>query len=193
MIINMYVTLFPVILAGIFNMAFVKKPILNKLLLPLDFGIELRDNKRLFGENKTFKGALGMIIGGVLCAVMWGIILNVLNLSNYNFFYINNANTVLFNVSIGFLLGLVYILFELPNSFMKRRIDISPGKVSDSKLKYLFVFIDQADSIIGCVLLVHIYYPLTLFSIVLFTLIGAFTHIIINLILFSLKLRKNRF
>lgn len=193
MVLKMYVTLIPVIFAGVFNMIFVKLPILKKLSYPIDFNYVLKDGKRLFGKNKTFKGALGMILGGIIFFVLWGILLNSLNLNEYNYFYMNRENTVMYNVFLGFLEGLIYIIFELPNSFIKRRVDIKPGKVSDGKFKYLFVFYDQADSLIGCVLIVSLFYPLSLSIFLLFVALGAGTHILINCILFELSLRKNRF
>ena len=47
--------------AGSTNMAFVKAPLLRGLSRPMDGGILLRDGKRLFGDNKTWKGFFGMI------------------------------------------------------------------------------------------------------------------------------------
>ena len=48
--------------AGASNMVFVKAPILNGLSRPMDSGVLFRDGKRLFGDNKTWKGFFGMIV-----------------------------------------------------------------------------------------------------------------------------------
>ena len=57
-----YATLMSVILAGVLNMVFVKFRCCQKLNRPMDGGICLSDGKRLFGDNKTWKGFFGMIL-----------------------------------------------------------------------------------------------------------------------------------
>jgi CDP-diglyceride synthetase len=58
---NLLIAILPVILAGIANMIFVKTKYLNSLKIPMDRGYVLRD-KRLFGDNKTWKGFIGMSV-----------------------------------------------------------------------------------------------------------------------------------
>ena len=58
LIAQMYVTLGPVILAGIFNMIFCKLKILKSMQVPMDGGRVMRDGNRIFGDNKTWKGFL---------------------------------------------------------------------------------------------------------------------------------------
>ena len=57
-IVCMYITLISPIIAGILNMAWCKSGILPKLNKPIDFEKKLKDGKRIFGENKTWKGFL---------------------------------------------------------------------------------------------------------------------------------------
>ena len=68
----------------------------------------------------------------------------------------------LYNILIGFLLGLGYSLFELPNSFIKRRLDIKPGKTTNGFKKMFFIFLDQADSVFGVCLVVCLFYKIGL-------------------------------
>mgnify|MGYP001393277506 CR=1 FL=1 len=93
----------------------------------------------------------------------------------------------------GVLLGFGYALFELPNSFLKRRLDITPGKTISGGWKAFFIFLDQADSIFGCALVVWLFYDLGIGLYLLYVLIGALTHIIVNMLLYVCKLRKNPF
>lgn len=193
-IIAMYITLMPVIIAGVLNMIWVKSSFLKSLYIPLDGGKKFYDGKRIFGENKTFKGFIGMIIWAVLATVLWGWICSLSEaLNTNNYIYLSNENNISFNVYVGFLYGLAYAVFELPNSFIKRRINIVPGKKATGLKGVLFVFIDQADSILGCLLVLEIFYPMTIGFYFLFLFIGAFTHIVINIILYSLNLRRNMF
>ena len=192
-IIMMYVTLFPTIIAGVLNMVWCKSSILKKLNTPVDFKKNFIDGKRIFGENKTFKGILGYVIFNIISAVLWGFLCRILNIENYNFFFINYTNTFFYNVLIGTLLGLAYSLFELPNSFIKRRIGIAPGKTTSGLKKIFFIFLDQADSIFGCCLVVCVFFNLSLKFYFLYVIVGAITHIVINRLLYLFKLRKNMF
>lgn len=192
-IITMYMTLMSTIIAGILNSIWCKMKILEKTKVPMDGYKNFTDGKRIFGDNKTWKGFVGYIVLNIMMAILWGFICKTLNLEQYNFFYFNYSNTIIFNVLIGFLLGLAYALFELPNSFLKRRLDIIPGKNTGGMKKYIFIFLDQADSIFGCVFVVWLFYSLTWKLYLCYVLLGAFTHIVINILLYYLHLRKNKF
>ncbi|NLG02623.1 MAG: CDP-archaeol synthase, partial [Clostridia bacterium] len=98
-----------------------------------------------------------------------------------------------YNLLLGLLLGLGYSLFELPNSFLKRRLDIIPGKPTTGIKKYFFVFLDQADSVFGCCLVVCLFDQMSFAFYLLYVLVGALTHIIVNMLLYAAKLRKNMF
>ena len=189
----MYLTLASPIIAGILNMVWCKNNSFNIPNVPMDNNTNFIDGKRIFGNNKTWKGFFGYIVLNIICAIIMGIICNIFNLNSYNYFYIATENSLIYNIIIGLLLGLGYALFELPNSFLKRRLDIEEGKTAKGFKKYFFIFLDQADSIFGIVLVVHLFYSLTLVQYLLYVLLGAVTHIIMNMILYFMKLRKNIF
>lgn len=189
-IVSMYATLLPIIFTGCINMYFCKTKILQVLNKPIDNGIVLKDNRRLFGNNKTWKGFIGYILFTTLVSILIGIIFNLLNINQYNFFYINYSNTLLYNILTGFLLGLAYALFELPNSFIKRRIGIESGAKSTGISKYMFIIIDQIDSVIGCILVINIFYRMSFSFILFYIFLGGITHLAINLLLYIFKIRK---
>lgn len=189
----MYVTLIPAVLSGIFVMLWCKLPILKAIAKPIDFGKDFADGKRLFGDNKTWKGMLGYILFNTLFAVLWGFACQGGALKDLNFFYQYHENTIPFNLLIGVLLGLGYSLFELPNSFLKRRLDITPGKSISGFWKVFFVFLDQADSVFGVALVVWLFYPLGIGLYLLYILVGAGTHLLLNMMLYFMHLRKNMF
>lgn len=192
---EMYITLLPVILAGIMNMVWCKLNICAFLKRPVDFGRNFSDGRRIFGDNKTFKGFFGMILFGIIFSVLWGLLSTKSEaLTLYNYFYRNYSNSPLYNVLTGTLTGFAYALFELPNSFLKRRLNITPGKNDISGMKRIFfVFLDQADSIFGCVLVVCIFFPLPVWYYFVYVLVGAATHIVLNMLLYFCHLRKNMF
>lgn len=192
-VLMMYVTLAPVILAGILNMAWCKSGILAFAKKPIDMGKCFSDGKRIFGDNKTWKGMVGYILFNTLFSLLWGFLCSAAGFESYDFFYADNANTPVFNILVGILLGLAYSLFELPNSFLKRRLDITPGKTITGAKKAFFVFLDQADSIFGCALVVWMFYDLGIGVYLLYVIVGAATHIILNMLLYFAGLRKNMF
>lgn len=194
LVLSMYITLAPVIFAGVLNMIWCKLPILSSLKKPIDNGVCLSDGRRLFGDNKTWKGFVGYLLLNTLCMVLWGLLcLSIFALNSRNFFYFTYSNTIGFNLLIGLFLGLGYSLFELPNSFLKRRLDVEPGKTKTGFWKVFFVILDQADSLFGCVLVVAIIYPMSIGFYLLYVAIGALTHIVFNMLLYFARLRKNIF
>lgn len=189
MIIKMYSTMTPVILAGILNMLFVKTAFCKRHCAPIDAGKSLRDGRRVFGDNKTWAGFFGMIAAGAFAQAVWGVI--CLNMKWGNYFYEHHANTLAFNTAAGALAGFAYVLFELPNSFVKRRLDIPCGKTVSGLKGRVFFAVDQTDSIIGVALVYALLYPMPLWQYFLYVALGAGTHIAVNLVLYKAKIRKN--
>ena len=74
LILKMYITIIPVILAGIMNMLFVKTRLYSQINRPMDGGKTLRDGKRLFGDNKTWAGFFGMVLSSALAQLLWGFV-----------------------------------------------------------------------------------------------------------------------
>jgi len=186
---DMYVTLVPGIVAGILNMVWCTLPVARWLARPIDGGRMWRDGRRVFGDNKTWKGLVGMAVLGMAAAVVWGLVCAwVPVLSAHNLFYRAYANTIGYNAIIGLAVGVAYGLFELPNSFWKRRRDITPGKRTGG---WGFVVLDQIDSAVGMVLVVACVYPMTVWFFVAYIAIGGVTHAVLNLLLFAARLRRN--
>lgn len=193
-LLEMYITLIPVILAGILNMVWVKLPYLSSWAKPMDNNKYFVDGKRILGDNKTWKGFIGMIIFAIISTIIWGLVCyNLQYLNAHNYLYRNIDNSLIYNTGIGFFLGLAYAVFELPNSFLKRRMSIIPGKTSSGLKSVFFVLLDQADSIFGCVLVICVVYKMSFQLYIAYVCLGALTHIVINMLLYLAKLRKNMF
>jgi len=187
----MYATLGSAVVAGIVNSIWCKSKC-DFLKKPIDAGKKFK-GKRIFGDHKTWKGFVGYIFFNIIFAVIFGWIYDLCNINHVSYIYQNHRNFFLFNVCLGALIGLAYALFELPNSFMKRRMGIKPGKTTNDWRKWFFVFLDQADSVFGVCLVVCIFYHMSVGFYLLYVLIGAVTHIIINMLLYLVGLRKNMF
>ncbi|WP_373751911.1 CDP-archaeol synthase [Jeotgalibaca porci] len=191
LILSMYITLMPVVLAGIANMKVLKSSWLKTWQTPIDNGRVWRDGRPFFGANKTWRGAVGMVICSVAAMILWGVICRIFPyLEQRNQFYIFNRNTVLFNSFAGALLGVAYILFELPNSFIKRRMNISPGKAAYVTNPWKYMWLDQMDSLFGCALVLWLFYPLSFGQYLGYVFLGAATHLGINVILVKIGWKK---
>lgn len=185
----MFATMFPVILAGVLNMLFVKTKFCKKHSLPIDGGKNFIDGKRIFGDNKTWIGFFGMIAAGAASQALCGIFCKLFN--GINYFYDFHENTLPFNILAGAAIGFTYVLFELPNSFVKRRIDIPAGKTARGLKGAVFYIMDQIDSLIGVGLVFAVIYPMPVWQYFLYILFGAVIHSIVNMILWKIRIRKN--
>lgn len=192
MIAKMYVTLMPVIFAGAANMVFTKTSLYKKHSRPIDGCKTFSDGKRIFGDNKTWIGFVGMVFFGAMFQALWGVMCGVYEqLGKMNEIFETSPNTLIFNLSIGTLFGFAYVFFELPNSFIKRRFDIMPGKTAGGIKGAVFLVIDQIDSLLGVVLVLRFVCEMSFTKYWLYILLGALTHIAVNLVLYALKIRKN--
>ncbi|MDR2895473.1 MAG: CDP-archaeol synthase [Propionibacteriaceae bacterium] len=188
---EMYVTLLPGMLAGILNMAWCTLPVARWLAKPIDAGRTLKDGQRLFGDHKTWKGLIGMTLLGALTTVLWGWLCDLIPaMGRHNLFYEHLANQVWTNIGLGLAIGLAYALCELPNSFWKRRRGIRPGQRTGRLEGLAFAGLDQVDSIIGMVLVVACFHPMTLGYFLAYVAVGGLTHVVVNLLLFAAHLRK---
>lgn len=167
---HIYFLLLPAILGGILNMVFIKLPILKSLQIPMDGGKSLKDGRRVFGDNKTWKGFIGMIALTALSAVLFW------------------HGTFAYSYLYGAWLGFAYALFELPNSFIKRRLGMQPGKNGGA----IQTFFDQADSAIGYTLFLAIVHPLSWLEAICVLAIAIATHYLFNVLLFIVKLRGQK-
>lgn len=130
----------------------------------MDFGKNFFDGKRIFGDNKTFRGfffglAIGMLVG-LADVLVFGLPMP--------FFVLNPLGT---------------LLGDLAGAFLKRRLGIAPGKP--------LPIADQIDFVIGALLFSI---PLGILSwelTVTVLLITPPIHLFTNFLAYKLKLKTN--
>ena len=133
----------------------------------MDFGKNFADGKRLFGDNKTFRG---FFFG-------WGIGLAVGLMEGVAFGFQNYS--VLFSI----LIPLGALIGDLTGAFTKRRLGIKPGG--------LLPVVDQVDFVVGAIVFSL---PLALVNLALAVTVLLITppiHLFTNFLAFKLKLKKN--
>ena len=130
----------------------------------MDFGKNFYDGKRIFGNNKTFRGfffglAIGILVGS-LERVLFGF-------------------PVLFII----LIPLGALVGDLAGAFLKRRLGIAPGG--------LLPIVDQVDFVIGAIVFS---FPLAIVSwelAVTVLLITPPIHLFTNFLAYKMKLKRN--
>jgi CDP-2,3-bis-(O-geranylgeranyl)-sn-glycerol synthase len=134
---------------------------------PMDFGRKFVDGRPIFGRNKTFRGFfVGLTVG------------TAVGLAESQLFYTR------FPIMLGFLLSFGALLGDLAGAFLKRRLDIPPGK--------LLPVVDQIDFIVGAIL-----FSLLLPSIldwqlaVTALIVTPPIHLLTNLVAFKFHLKEN--
>ncbi len=187
---KLFYLVLPIIFAGISNMVFVKVSALNFLKKPIDRGILLSDGKRLFGDHKTWKGFIGMIIFTALWFVFFQFLAKGINLCDTLSLIPYKNFSFLQGLAAGAVWGFGYVLFELPNSYIKRRINIQPGKTGSGMIGFIFSFVDQADSVIGCLLMLSLFYPPSMLDFIGIFALSVAVHYLINILLYSMKLKS---
>ena len=139
----------PIIAAGLVHLAVLKLDLLSALRrLPLDGGLSFR-GRRLFGDNKTWRGAVVTI--GTTTLAAWALA----QLSGCcwplpTLVPFAEEHPLIW----GLLLGTGYIAGELPNSFAKRQLGIAPGAAGQGTAGRVFWVVDQVDSLAGMLVFV---------------------------------------
>ena len=133
----------------------------------MDFGRSFYDGKRIFGNNKTFRGFFFGWDVGIGVGLVEGL---VFGFQHY---------PVLFSV----LIPLGALLGDLTGAFLKRRIGIAPGG--------LLPIVDQVDFVVGAIVSSI---PLAIISwelAVTVLLITPPIHLFTNYLAYKMKLKRN--
>lgn len=89
----------------------------------------------------------------------------------------------------GAICGLTYCLAELPNSFAKRRLGISPG-MRVRRNRWLQYLIDQADSVVGCSLPLRLIYRAKVGELLTALALGMGIHIGIDQLIYVIGVKS---
>ncbi|WP_158269040.1 CDP-archaeol synthase [Kordia periserrulae] len=130
---------------------------------------------KLFGNNKTWRGFL-------VVSVVNGLLLFLMNLLFS--FHLTHA------FWLGFVLGVSYMLFELPNSYMKRKLGIEAGEKSETHALF-FMLLDKTDSAFGVNLVYFLLGFITFPNALLLFAISSSLHISMSYFLVQLHLKKS--
>lgn len=176
----------PLLIAGGIHMVLVKRNALPFLRIPLDGHVRFR-GRRLFGENKTWRGFAVMIPGCILLVglqtLLWVQFPAVRDLSFFDY----SARSPFV---VGAVMAVGYLLGELPNSFIKRQVGIEPGITWPGIKGMFFSLLDQMDSVLGFLLFMPLYWVPSWREAMAIFLVGAGLHVAFNVFFYTLGVRK---
>jgi CDP-2,3-bis-(O-geranylgeranyl)-sn-glycerol synthase len=171
------------VLGGAAQSAWFAHPASQRFTRPLDGGRTLR-GRRLFGDNKTTRGFLVIVPATALAMTTFGAVLRaqgiaVWPLSPAGFTWLGAV------AALGLMLG------ELPNSFIKRQLDVEPGKPPRSRVgRVVSAVADRLDSVVGALLGAAIVVPVSWTTALYCLLLGPPIHLAFSVLLWALGVKK---
>lgn len=175
----------PVVVGGLGHVAVLKTNLLPWLAVPVDGGARWR-GRPVFGANKTWRGFAVMTGLTALTSATqdalarryrWPVALEVHQSARVHAWLA------------GAICGLTYCLAELPNSFVKRRLGISPGMRVRGR-GWLQYTVDQADSVVGCLLPLRLMYRSEVGELLTALALGMGIHIGIDQLIYAIGVKS---
>jgi hypothetical protein len=152
----------PLLLGLAVHGVFIKFNWLPALCRAVDGGATLR-GRRIFGANKTYRGivvvGLGTAIGFTLQALVLHRFASARGLELLDYSFPRAALA-------GFIVGAAAMLAELPNSFIKRQLEIAPGGLARGWKGFFFYALDQVDFLMGVWLVLAFFMTVTMARVV---------------------------
>ena len=178
----------PVLVAGLGQVVVLKTGLLPGLAAPLDRGLLWR-GKPLLGPRKTWRGVIVMTtLSALVARAQSGAAARSERLRALSPFDYNRINPWL----LGIALGLGYCLAELPNSFVKRRLDIAPAGRAD-RFAWLQYVVDQSDSVAGCLVALRFFYKPTWLETGLACATGLALHVGVDKLMHALGVKRRAY
>ena len=168
-------------LAGIAQTAWFASRASHAFDVPLDGGLYVR-GRRLLGMNKTFRGFVVMVPAAAAAFALLGALaphdIGIWNLSVMSF------------AAVGALAGFGFMAGELPNSFVKRQLDIVPGDTAHGRLARVVQFLaDRFDSGVGMLVAMTLVIPMPWQTWAVVLIAGPAIHWTFSLLMFRLGLK----
>lgn len=165
----------PILIAGIAHVAVITLDLAPVLARPIDAGRRWR-GQPLLGSNKTWRGFV------VMPAATAMTIAAQQRLARRSPRLVTLAPLVRGAPPawvVGAICGAAFVVAELPNSFVKRRLGIAPGASRRGSRVAQYV-IDQIDSVIGCAVAIRLLYRIGTADAATSALLGAVSHVAVE-------------
>ena len=165
----------PVLIAGLVHVAVIMLDLAPQLARPIDAGRGWR-GRPLLGSNKTWRGFVVMPMAtAITVAAQQGIATR----SQHSAALVPLRRGAPPPWIVGAICGAAYVLAELPNSFVKRRLGIAPG-TSAPRARTVQYIVDQLDSVVGCAIAIRMLYRIENVDAAASALLGAASHVAVE-------------
>ena len=169
--------MFPAYVANMLPQLFCRFKLLEFLNIPVDFDVKM-GKQTIFGDHKTWRGVLIGILGSIFIVYLQKRLEGVGFFLGISLLDYSSINILI----VGFLFGAGALIGDIFKSFIKRRINIAPGKTMP-------VF-DQLDFVIGALLFISLIYTPSLNNVIAIFILSPLLHVAVNIIAYFLKLKK---
>ena len=166
---NAWVMQIPIVFAGVSHMWIVSNNKFSFLNIPV--------NTYRYGQNKTLRGFVVMPMAAAMGSLLW-LCFDDLELTSLHYYPL-----------IGAVMGIAYMVAELPNSYMKRRLGVAAGQLP-RKGRGWFLVLDQLDSGIGVGLLLWLAGFCNLIQALVFVVTFPITALVVKSLLYTAGLKK---
>lgn len=175
------------VLAGLAHSTWLGSRLSSRLSMPVDGGLRIR-GRRAFGDNKTVRGFVVMIPAAAIA--FYGVF-SVLSITTPRvadqLWPLSRAGYL----ALGAWAGFGFMAGELPNSFVKRQLDIAPGQPARSNIGVIISFVvDRLDSIVGMLLALSLAAPTPWKTWLFVLLIGPGVHLAFSVLLYRIGVKE---
>ena len=174
-------------LGGLVHVYWLKLATAHALTRPIDCGWTFR-GRRLLGDNKTIRGLLVMPLAatGSFAAFGWSHEFLPRWLSEGMWIMPVGQYALL-----GGAAGLAFMLAELPNSFLKRQLDVEPGQMPGRGwARVVCPLLDRFDSVLGVLIVVSLLAPTPVVTWVWILILGPGVHALFSALLYRLGVKE---
>jgi CDP-archaeol synthase len=165
----------PVLIAGLVHVAVITLNLAPELARPIDAGRRWR-GRPLLGSNKTWRG---FVVMPAATAITIAAQQALAARSPHGAALAPLRRGAPAAWIVGAICGAAYVIAELPNSFVKRRLGIAPG-TSAPKARVAQYVVDQLDSVIGCAVAIRMLYRIDTVDAAASALLGAGCHVAVE-------------
>ncbi|MCG8670833.1 MAG: CDP-archaeol synthase [Pseudomonadales bacterium] len=165
----------PVVIGGVLHMVVVTRDMWPSMKVPIW--------ESQFGKNKTWRG---IVVVPILTLI--GVVPLLVFEAVQQWVFGNSLLAEYSLVLLGIMGGLGYMLGELPNSFLKRRMGAAPGEMPTQNENF-FIALDQIDSAVGVALLFWLFLGFPITVCLLYAATFPVTALVVKHYLYKYKLK----
>ena len=174
------------VLAGFAQAAWLRTRLSRRLMMPLDGGLHFR-GRRLFGANKTLRGFVVIVPAAAIAFAVTSAMMTWWSPDTLASLWPLSVRGF---AALGALAGVGFMAGELPNSVVKRQLDIPPGRAPRRGFAAALCFIaDRTDSILGMLIALSCAVPVPALTWFYLLIIGPGIHLAFSALLYRLGVK----